>query len=143
MNEKLMELFKDNEFAEKAAACETVEEVLAMIKAEGVETTKEEFDSFMDYIAKTSSEHEGELNEGELEQVSGGGLLLQPLFPLWLLSLGPQNGIFMTSLTSVENKMLKQKTIGVKIRYVNRITRLFYKINLGTQACLKIGCLFL
>lgn len=73
MNEKLMELFKDNEFAEKAAACETVEEVLAMIKAEGVETTKEEFDSFMDYIAKTSSEHEGELNEGELEQVSGGG----------------------------------------------------------------------
>lgn len=75
MNEKLMELFKDNAFAEKAAACETVEEVLDMIKAEGVETTKEEFDSFMDYIAKTRSENEGELNEGELEQVSGGGFL--------------------------------------------------------------------
>ena len=73
MNDKLMKLFKNNVFAEKAAACETVEEVLAMIKAEGIETTREEFDSFMDYMAKTSSEHEGELDEGELEQVSGGG----------------------------------------------------------------------
>ena len=76
MNEALIKLFQNKEFAEKTAACETVEEVLALVKAEGVETTREEFDAFMDSVAKANNyAAEGALDETELEQVAGGGFL--------------------------------------------------------------------
>ena len=75
MNEKLIELFQNKDFAAKTADCETVEEVLELIKAKGVETTREEFDSFMDSIAKANCEKEGELTETALENVAGGEFL--------------------------------------------------------------------
>lgn len=72
MNEELIKLFQNKAFVEKTAACETVEEVLALVKAEGVEVTREEFDSVMDAIAEINGAQEGELDEAELDQVAGG-----------------------------------------------------------------------
>lgn len=71
MNEKLMELFQNKEFLNKIVACDTVDEVLGVIEAEGVETTKEEFDALMDNVARVRNST-GELGEEELENVSGG-----------------------------------------------------------------------
>ena len=73
MNEELIALFQNKSFVEKTASCETVEEVMTLVKAEGVEVTRKEFDSFMNEIAKTSSAKETELDEVELTQVAGGG----------------------------------------------------------------------
>lgn len=75
MNVKLLELFKDKEFSKKAANCESASEVLSMIEAKGIDITKEEFDSFMKDLARSSNDREEELDESELEQVSGGGFL--------------------------------------------------------------------
>ena len=72
MNEELIKLFQNKDFVAKTAACETVEEVLALVKAEGVETTREEFDTVMDAIAQFKGAQEGELDEAEMEQVAGG-----------------------------------------------------------------------
>ena len=72
MNEKLMQLFQNKDFAEKAASLETVEEVLAKVKDAGVATTREEFDSFMDYLERTNNMDATELTEHELEKVAGG-----------------------------------------------------------------------
>ena len=73
MNEELIALFQNKSFVEKTASCETVEEVMALVNAEGVEVTRKEFDSFMNEIAETSSAKETELDEVELTQVAGGG----------------------------------------------------------------------
>ncbi len=73
MNMQLVELFKDQAFVEKTAECETVDEVLEMVKHEGVETNREEFDELMDTVAQYTHQSNDTLDEQELEQVSGGG----------------------------------------------------------------------
>ena len=47
-------------------ACETVEELMALAKAEGVELTKEEAEAYMAELADI------ELDEATLQQVAGG-----------------------------------------------------------------------
>ena len=75
MNQDLLKLFQDEEFAKEAVACESVENVLELIKSNGIITTRDEFDSFMDNIARIKNTQEGELDETELEQVTGGEFL--------------------------------------------------------------------
>ena len=51
---------------ENAMACETVEELMALAKAEGVELTKEEAEAYMAEMADV------ELEEEQLKEVAGG-----------------------------------------------------------------------
>ena len=51
---------------EKAMACETAEELMALAKAEGIELTKEEAESYMTELA------DFELDENQMQQVAGG-----------------------------------------------------------------------
>ena len=53
---------------EKAMACETVEELMALAKAEGIELTKEEAEAYFDELS------ECELKDGDLKHVAGGEL---------------------------------------------------------------------
>ncbi len=50
----------------KAMACETVEELMELAKAEGVELTKEEANAYLDELS------ECELKDGDLKHVAGG-----------------------------------------------------------------------
>ena len=52
---------------QKAMACETAEELMALAKAEGIELTKEEAEA---YLAELS---DAELDELSLKKVAGGG----------------------------------------------------------------------
>lgn len=72
MNVQLAELFQNQAFVEKTAMCETVDEVLDMVKSAGVDTTREEFDELMDAVAQHINCESGELDEQALETVSGG-----------------------------------------------------------------------
>ncbi|MBR1886763.1 MAG: hypothetical protein IJ812_10190 [Schwartzia sp.] len=51
---------------EKAMACETAEELMAVAKAEGVTLTKEEAEAYLAELA------DFELDEGSLKQAAGG-----------------------------------------------------------------------
>ena len=51
---------------QKAMACETVEELMALAKAEGVELTKEEAEAYLDELSDV------ELDGEALKQVAGG-----------------------------------------------------------------------
>ena len=51
---------------EKAMACETVEELMALAKAEGIELTKEEAEAYFDELS------EYELKDGDLKHIAGG-----------------------------------------------------------------------
>ena len=53
---------------QKAMACETAEELMALAKAEGIELTKEEAES---YLAEME---DFELDEATMKNVAGGGL---------------------------------------------------------------------
>ena len=50
----------------KALQCETVEDLLALAKAEGIELTKEEAEAYLDELS------ECELKDGDLKHVAGG-----------------------------------------------------------------------
>ena len=52
----------------KAMACETVEELMALAKAEGIELTKEEAEAYMAEL------EDFELDEATLSKVAGGGM---------------------------------------------------------------------
>ena len=52
---------------EKAMACETAEELMALAKAEGVELTKDEAEAYMAELA------DFELDDATLTQAAGGG----------------------------------------------------------------------
>ena len=54
------------EMLEKALQCETVEDLLALAKAEGIELTKEEAEAYLDELS------ECELKDGDLKHVAGG-----------------------------------------------------------------------
>ena len=51
---------------QKAMACETADELMALAKAEGIELTKEEAESYLAELADI------ELDEATLQQVAGG-----------------------------------------------------------------------
>ena len=55
-----------NEQIQKAMACETAEELMALAKAEGIELTKEEAEAYMAEMADV------ELDEKTLKGVAGG-----------------------------------------------------------------------
>ena len=50
----------------KALQCETVEDLLALAKAEGIELTKEEAEAYLDELS------EYELKDGDLKHIAGG-----------------------------------------------------------------------
>ena len=54
------------EMLEKALQCETVEDLLALAKAEGIELTKEEAEAYLDELS------ECELKDGDLKHIAGG-----------------------------------------------------------------------
>ena len=53
----------------KALQCETVEDLLALAKAEGIELTKEEAEAYLDELS------ECELKDGELKHIAGGTIV--------------------------------------------------------------------
>jgi hypothetical protein len=70
---------------EKAMACETAEELMALAKAEGVELTKDEAEAYMAELA------DFELDEGSLKQAAGGtppGITLIGILPPFPLPCG-------------------------------------------------------
>ena len=72
MKEQLIALLGNKEFVEKIAKMDTVEEVMAAVKAEGADVSREEFDEVMNEIARFNAKQDGEFNEAELENVAGG-----------------------------------------------------------------------
>ncbi|MGM9644953.1 MAG: hypothetical protein ACI3X1_07690 [Eubacteriales bacterium] len=58
------------ELIEKAKQAKTVEEIVELAKAEGIEMTKEKAEKIFFGLNKKS----GELSDNELDNVSGGGL---------------------------------------------------------------------
>lgn len=66
---KFEELAKNDAFLAAVAACETNEEIQKAFAAEGVELTAEEVAEFVKTVADNTSD---ELDEGSLENVSGG-----------------------------------------------------------------------
>lgn len=73
-DQKLYDLTKDKDFAEKLSKCTSKEEMWALFAQQGVEFTPEEQASFINMALnlKEKSENGGELSEEELEQVAGG-----------------------------------------------------------------------
>ena len=65
----LEELMQNGEFTEKLEKAKDLDEVVAMIKEEGVEITIEEL------RAAIEQNDEGELDEDKLEAVSGGSMV--------------------------------------------------------------------
>ena len=57
-----------NEIIEKALACKTPEELMALAKAEGYELTRDEAEA---YLAERA---DVELTDAELKKVAGGGM---------------------------------------------------------------------
>ena len=57
------------EMLEKALQCETVEDLLALAKAEGIELTKEEAEAYLDELS------ECELKDGDLKHIAGGRIV--------------------------------------------------------------------
>ena len=62
------EIVVTKEQIEKAMACKTAEELMAMAKAEGIELTKEEAGAYM------AEMEDVELDSDTLKQVAGGGM---------------------------------------------------------------------
>ena len=76
---KLAEIFSDEEFTRALLSMETPEEVQTALKEKGLELTIDEIKE----IAKAiNASQEGELTEGNLEDVAGGSIWINPgLFP--------------------------------------------------------------
>lgn len=72
MNEELMKVLDDEEFAEKLANAETAEEFVALLGSKDVQI--EEGMSAEEAFKVFKSQENGEIAEGELENVSGGVL---------------------------------------------------------------------
>ncbi len=54
------------EMLEKAARCETADELIALAKTEGIEITKAEAEAYLDELQNI------ELKDGELKHIAGG-----------------------------------------------------------------------
>lgn len=62
----LEKLMQNEEFTKKLESAQNLDEVLAMVKEQGVEITKEEVEAALKKL------DEGELDENSLEDVAGG-----------------------------------------------------------------------
>ena len=76
MEDSIMPINKNEitkEMLEKAlqceTECETVEDLLALAKAEGIELTKEEAEAYLDELS------ECELKDGDLKHIAGGKIV--------------------------------------------------------------------
>jgi predicted ribosomally synthesized peptide with nif11-like leader len=78
MMKKVEELSQNEEFKTRIAQMESVEEVAAAFQAEGVKVTAE------DLQTAAAAQQSGELNEGALENVSGGLNILQMNPAYWI-----------------------------------------------------------
>lgn len=71
---KIEELMQDKEFVAQLAAMETVEEMTEALNARGVEITVEQMEQSLELAIKREQAQGDELNENDLEDVSGGGI---------------------------------------------------------------------
>ncbi len=72
MGDSIMSVNKNEitkEMLEKALQCETVEDLLALAKAEGIELNKEEAEAYLDELS------ECELKDGDLKHIAGGRIV--------------------------------------------------------------------
>ncbi len=72
--EKLVKVLVSDEFEEKMDSVNSMEDILAALKDEGVEVTEEELRAFFD-SANGSESDDDSLSEEDLEAVAGGGLI--------------------------------------------------------------------
>ena len=66
---KLTKLIGASEFEEKLSMCENETQILELFSANGLEVTEEELKELMAYATEAN---DGELEESQLETVSGG-----------------------------------------------------------------------
>ena len=71
---KAQELFESEAFGKEIETCETVEEIHKALEAHGVELTLEETEQICVGIA--AAQNKDALGEADLDNVSGGGVLL-------------------------------------------------------------------
>lgn len=76
MKLRLEEALKEETFVKALAEAETPEDAQKIFAGKGIDISLEEINA----IAKQFPNDNGELNENELETVSGGTVLLGPLF---------------------------------------------------------------
>lgn len=72
IEDRLGELFCNEEFLQKNADKETVDEIYEAVVAEMPDVSKEEVENFLINVSKTMDV--GEISEEELDNVAGGGL---------------------------------------------------------------------
>jgi hypothetical protein len=70
MQKKLEELMANTEFTDKLAQCGTFDEIAALFGTEEIEVSGEELERAMAQVPVQGEN--GEISEGDLEQVSGG-----------------------------------------------------------------------
>ena len=80
---KIQALMESPEFAQEMATLETPEQLQALLARYGVEVSMDEVEGAAAYVAA----HSGELSVDDLEDVSGGCILLPRRYPKWLLDL--------------------------------------------------------
>ncbi len=73
--EKLANVLASDEMESKIDSCNSMEEILAELKAEGADVTEEELNAFLETINR-SDNNDDSLSEKDLEEVAGGWWLL-------------------------------------------------------------------
>ncbi len=74
MEKKIEALFGNQEFVEKLAAMETIDDMAEALQAEGVEITANELEAA---LVRAQKVQDGEMSEDDLDNVSGG--IITPL----------------------------------------------------------------
>jgi hypothetical protein len=74
MNEKLVELLKDEEIAKEFFAQETIEDAQKFLASKGVEVSAKELEEFGAAVA-AQTEAEGEMDDSQLDKVAGGAYI--------------------------------------------------------------------
>lgn len=71
--EKINALFNDAEFKQKANECKTMEDFYKLFNENGIEISMDETIEFISKVAELKEKQDnGELSEGELDEVAGG-----------------------------------------------------------------------
>lgn len=83
MQKKVNDLMANEVFAQKVSACETCEELAEMFNGEGLAVTAEEMETALEQISVANAD--GEISEGDLEDVSGGCIISGTAFLAWCI----------------------------------------------------------
>ena len=75
--EKINDLFQNESFVKQAEEVKDVAELKALLSNNGVELTESEFDNLLSTVAKSET---CELNENELQNVSGGASIINFIY---------------------------------------------------------------